>query len=103
MAAVVMLGCIIGKIFLSRVPSHIKFFIFDLVADIEISHFHGSGALFFDHAVGNAGSGCVVAVDGSRGLRMPQFLKGEAKNAALFCVHEECPELSFGGGSHYKF
>jgi hypothetical protein len=40
MVAIVVFRGIIAKVFLSRMPLYSEFFIFHLVTDIEISHFH---------------------------------------------------------------
>ena len=42
------------QVFLIQVPYHVIFLVFNLVADVKISHLRGSGALFFDGAIGNA-------------------------------------------------
>ena len=50
-------------VFVSREPFHNGVFVFDLIKDPEVTHFHLFGALLFDGLVGNANSGSVVNVD----------------------------------------
>jgi hypothetical protein len=74
MAAIVVFRGVIAEVFLSRMPSDSELFILHLVADIEISHFHGSGALFFDGTIGDAGGGSIITVDGGWRLWVAKFL-----------------------------
>lgn len=70
MSAVVVFGGVVAEIFLSRVPSDTKFFIFYLITDVEIAHFHGARALLFDRAIGDAGGCGVITMNGGRRLWM---------------------------------
>ena len=48
---VIVLACIISKIFLAWMQLYVHNFAFDLICDPKKSHFHGSGTLFLDRHV----------------------------------------------------
>ena len=50
----VMFAGVISYVFLTWVPSHVILLVFYLVTDVNILHFHGEGALFYDASIGNA-------------------------------------------------
>ncbi len=50
----VMFGDVITKVFHAGVPENANVAVSDLVDDPEVAHFHGSGALAFHCAVGDA-------------------------------------------------
>jgi hypothetical protein len=57
----VMLGDVIAQILHAGVPEYANITVADLVNDPEVPHFHGSGSLAFNSAVGNSdGSGIVT-------------------------------------------
>jgi hypothetical protein len=84
-AAFMMFRGVVTQVFLSEMPSHIKFSIFHLIADVEISHFHGAGALFLDGSIGNACSRGIIAVEWCGWLRVAKFFQGESIYLAFFC------------------
>ena len=80
---------IIGQVFLAWImPLDIKKILFNLVRDVEKSHFHRMGALFLDGIVSNACYGLVIAMHGRCGLFVSQFLQNEANDLAFFAVQK---------------
>ncbi len=87
---------IIGKIFLSRVPvTNIVGILCYLVTNPKISHFHRLRTLAFDSVVRDTDGRGVVAMDRGFWLGVPQFLKCEAEDHALFAIEEEGTEFGF--------
>ena len=73
--AIEMFCKIICRVFLARMPLHIKRTVFYLVRDPKEMHFHWSWSLFFDAIVGDACCCDIVAVDWWLGLFVTKFFK----------------------------
>ena len=84
----VMFGVIVAHVFKAGMPMDSKLFACNLISNPKVAHLHGTRALAFDGAVGNAGCCGVVAVDGSWGLRVAEFVENEANDAPFFGIHK---------------
>ncbi len=97
MCSSVLLALIISKIFLARVPPNIICILGNFVAYPDISHFHGTQMLAFDHIICYTGGCIAVTVDLRFWLRMPKFFQREAKKHAFFAIKKKSAKFGFGG------
>ena len=84
----VMFGVIVSHVFKAGMPMDGKLFAYILISKPKVMHLYGTRALAFDGVVGNAGCCGVVAVDGSWGLRVAEFVENEANDAPFFGIHK---------------
>ena len=71
----VMLGEIISLVEATAFPIDVKLTLSDTVSNPVKTHVDSFGSFLFDGVIGDAGSGAVVCLDGSRWLRMAKFFK----------------------------
>ena len=74
----VVFGDVVAKVFHSRVPLYAHMLVRYLVHDPKVAHFHGTGPLAFDCAVGYTDHCGVVAVDWGRRLRVAHLVQDKA-------------------------
>jgi hypothetical protein len=92
-----MFGEVVCEIIGTFSPVYEKMTLLDTVTDPIKTHIHGFGTALFYGVVADAGSACIIGLDGGRWLWVAHVSKSGAEHGCLFAVVEECAELGFGG------
>ena len=82
----VILGLIVTHVLKAGMPMDGKLFAGNLISNPEVMHLHGTRALEFNGVVGNPGCCGVVAVNGSGGLGVAEFVENEPNDAPFFGI-----------------
>jgi hypothetical protein len=72
----------------------------DAILNPEIAHGHGFGVARFDGAVGEAGGGSIVDLDGSWRLRETEFFPSSTEGSGFATVVVETTKFGFRGGGN---
>ena len=69
-------------------PYNSVLFFVNLIARVEIPHFHQTSLVAFDGTIDNTNGGFIVAVDGSWWLWVAKFLEGKSEYYSFFDVRK---------------
>ena len=99
----VMLGEVISQVKHALVPIDQKVTGIGTILNPKIPHSHGFGATQLDGAIGNAGSGGVVGLDGSGALRVTKFVESGANGFGLTAVVKQATQFGFSSRGNHLF
>ena len=79
MRAIVKLGLVVAKVFLSRMVSYVENTLSLVAQQPKIPHVHGLQTLTLDRRIHNSDSSRIIDMNRSGGLRMAKFLEGKSQ------------------------
>jgi hypothetical protein len=92
----VVLGEVVGQVFVTTVPKNAKVVLLDPVLDPVKPHVHGFGPFLFKGVVRDSRSGGVIHLDGCGWLWVAHFEERHAKAAGFLCIMMQGAQFGFG-------